>query len=153
MIRLSSAGALMLVAAFSLNPLAARAQSPAVPAAPAGPVLSKDAQTRLEQHNKQLHDQLGITAAQQPQWDQFVAVTRSNAADMHRAFSDRGDKMATMTAADNMESYAALAQLHAANMQKTATAFQTLYAALSPQQKEAADRLFRARMERRAAKR
>ena len=107
----------------------------------------------LEQHNKQLHDQLGITAAQQPQWDQFVAVTRSNAADMHRAFSDRGDKMATMTAADNMESYAALAQLHAANMQKTATAFQTLYAALSPQQKEAADRLFRARMERRAAKR
>ncbi len=148
-----------VLAALSLLPVAALAQTPppaaappaappAAPAAPAGkPTLPKDAAARVEEHNKQLHDELGITAQQQPQWDQFTQVTRDNAEAMREAFSDRGAKLATMTAAENMQSYATLAQVHAANMQKLAASFQTLYDSFTPEQKQAANALFRTRTE------
>jgi periplasmic protein CpxP/Spy len=166
MIRLSPTRA-FVIAAMSFAPLAAMAQIPAAappakPAAATAPTappamadtaLPKDATQRLEQHNKQLHDQLGITAEQQPQWDQFTQVMRGNANDMRRAFTARGDKLPTMNASENMQSYADLAQVHAANMQKAAASFQTLYAVLTPEQKAAADRLFRSQMERPMAKR
>ena len=156
MIRLNPSRAALLAAALALQPLAAMAQVPAAtPASAAGktePALPKDEAAQLEQHNKQLHDQLGITAAEQPQWDKFTDVTRSNAFDMRRAVMDRSAKLDTMNAADSMQSYADLAKLHAANMDKAASAFQTLYASFSPPQKAVADRLFRNRAEARAAK-
>jgi protein CpxP len=164
MIRLSTPRTAAVIAALSLLPVAALAQTsppaaaPAVapPTAPATPGaksgLPKDAAAQVQQHNKELHDQLGITPQQQPQWDQFTQVTRDNAEDMQQAFADRGAKIATMNAAENMQSYAALAQVHAANMQKLATAFQSLYSTLTPEQKQTADRLFRNRTERAVAK-
>jgi protein CpxP len=159
MIRYAHTRAALVAAAFALLPAAAMAQAPAMsPAAPPGAptaagnaALPKDAGTRLDQHNKQLHDQLGITPAQQPQWDQFIAVTRSNAFAMHQAFTDRGAKLGTMSAVDNMQSYADLAKVHSDNMAKAATAFQTLYASLSPEQKLSADAIFRNRAEKQAA--
>jgi hypothetical protein len=142
MIRFATQRAALLFAAVALQPLAAMAQAPAPKAAVAAPpaamtdtALPKDAQMKLEQHNKRLHDQLGITAEQQPQWEKFTDVMRSNAFDMRRAFIDRSGKLATMNAAENMQSYADLAKVHAANMDKASAAFQTLYASLSPQQK------------------
>ena len=148
--------AALVIAALALQPIVAMAQTAAAPAgapaAAASAALPKDAGARLDQHNKQLHDQLGITPAQQPQWDQFLAVTRSNAFAMHQAFSERGAKLETMNAADNMQSYADLAKVHSDNMAKAAAAFQTLYAALSPEQKQTADAIFRNRAERQAAK-
>ncbi len=166
MILFSAPRTVAVLAALSLLPVAALAQttpppaaSPAAPPAvpstpPAAPggrsVLPKDAAARVEQHNKQLHDELGITAQQQPQWDQFTQVTRDNAESMRQAFSDRGTKLATMSAAENMQSYATLAQVHAANMQKLSAAFQTLYDSFTPEQKQTADTLFRTRTEQRA---
>ncbi len=41
-----------------------------------------------------------------------------------------------------MQSYAQLAQVHAANTQKLATAFQTLYATFPDAQKQTADAVF-----------
>jgi protein CpxP len=160
MIRYARIPAALVAAALMLPPVAAMAQAPvpspaAPPSAPvtaAAAALPKDAGVRLDQHNKQLHDQLGITPAQQPQWDQFIAVTRSNALAMHQAFADRGDKLGTLNAADNMQSYADLAKVHADNMAKAAAAFGTLYAALSPEQKQTADAIFRNRAEKQAAK-
>lgn len=52
---------------------------------------------------------------------------RDNAAQMQQGFTARAANVATMTAPENMQSYSQLAQLHAANMQKLANAFQTLY--------------------------
>ncbi len=126
-----------------LLPAAAFAQSAPVP--PAHPAAHA-AQTPdlVEQHINDLHSQLKITAAQQPQWEQFAQVMRDNARDMNQAFQARGAKLASMNAADNMESYAQLTAQHAQDMQKLANAFQTLYASMSDSQKATADSVFRA---------
>ncbi|MEJ1977594.1 MAG: hypothetical protein WDN49_17280 [Acetobacteraceae bacterium] len=65
------------------------AASPVSTAAPAAAPLPKDVAAKVEQHIKQLHDQLGITAAEQSQWDQFAQVMRDNATQMGDAFHER----------------------------------------------------------------
>ena len=54
-----------------------------------------------------------------------------------------------MNAAENMQSYAQIAELHAQDTQKLAAAFQTLYGSMSDAQKKNADTVFRARSEQR----
>ena len=110
---------------------------------PAAPALAPSMAAKVEQHIRQLHDQLGITQAQQPQWDQFAQVMRDNAAQMEQALTARGDTVGTANAAANMQSYAELAQVHATNMQKLASAFQSLYSSFPDQQKQVADAVFR----------
>ncbi len=118
--------------------------STTTPAAPgAAPALPKDVSAKVEQHIRQLHGQLGITSAQQPQWDQFAQVMRDNAAQISQASADRVARVGALNAADNMQSYAQLAQVHATNMQKLASAFQSLYASFPEPQKQVADSVFR----------
>lgn len=112
-------------------------------AAEAAPALPQAMEQKIDAHINMLHKQLAITPAQDPQWTQFAQVMRDNAASMHAAFEARGAKLTDMNAADNMQSYAELARVHADNMQKLATSFQTLYASLSDQQKQTADAVFR----------
>jgi protein CpxP len=100
---------------------------------------------RVEQHITRLHAQLNITPAQQAQWDQFAQVMRDNAKNMNQRFEERGTGFASMNAAENMQSYAKLAQQHAQDMQELATAFQALYASMSDDQKRNADAVFRTR--------
>ena len=107
------------------------------------PALPPDIAAKVEQHNKALHDQLQITPQQQALWDRFAAVTLSNAADIGQAFNERGARLDTMTATENMQSFAHVAQVHAANMQKAADTFQALYTTFSSQQKQVADDVFR----------
>ena len=118
-------------------------ETPSAPSSMAPQPLSTDIAAKVEAHIKKLHDQLKITVAEQAQWDQFAQVMRDNAAAMHQALDERGDKVATMDASDNMQSYAQLAQVHATNMQKLASAFQTLYSSLPDSQKQVADTVFR----------
>jgi len=99
---------------------------------------------RVEQHITRLHAQLHITPAQEPQWDQFAQVMRDNAKNMNQVFEQRKTSFASMNAAENMQSYAQIAQQHAQDTQKLATAFQSLYASLSDDQKKNADVVFRA---------
>ena len=105
--------------------------------------MPKEASTKVEQHIRQLHSQLGITPAQQPQWDQFAQVMRDNAAQISQASADRVARVNALDAAANMQSYAQLAQVHATNMQKLASAFQSLYASFPEPQKQVADSVFR----------
>jgi protein CpxP len=100
---------------------------------------------RVEEHITRLHAQLHVTPAQQTQWDQFAQVMRDNAENMNQAFEQRRASFASMSAADNMQSYAQIAQEHAQDMQKLATSFQTLYGSMSDDQKKNADAVFRAR--------
>lgn len=97
----------------------------------------------VEQRIEQLHSELKITAAQSQQWDAYAQVMRDNAHSTDAAIRDRAQKLQSLNADDAMKSYASLAQLHADNMQKLATAFSTLYASLSDDQKAIADQLFR----------
>jgi protein CpxP len=152
MFRITAALAVMSVPILTLPAVALAQTSPSAVASPnaetpaSGAVpaaLPKSMSEKVEQHIKQLHDQLGITAAEEPQWNLFAQVMRDNAAQMQQAFAARGVNVATMTAVDNMQSYAQLAQVHASNMQKLASAFQTLYNTFPDSQKKVADAVFR----------
>jgi protein CpxP len=98
---------------------------------------------RVEARITSLHKQLAITTAQQPQWDAFAQVMRDNAKSMDKSFETRGSRLASMNAADNMQSYADVAVAHAQDVQRLATAFQSLYGSFSDSQKQTADMLFR----------
>jgi protein CpxP len=97
----------------------------------------------VEQRIAKLHKDLGITPAQQPQWEPFAQVMRDNAQNMAKTFEQRGTKLAEMSAADNMQSYADTAAAHAQDIQHLATAFKSLYDSLSDSQKHTADVMFR----------
>src|ERR1700722_20305762 len=90
-----------------------------------------------------LHTSLKITPAQQPQWDQFAAVMRDNARVMDSNFKARIKAMPSMTAPENMQSYAQLAANHAQDVQKLVSVFQALYDTMSDSQKQTADEIFR----------
>lgn len=96
----------------------------------------------VERHIASLQRRLKITPAQQPRWDAFTAVMRQNAAHMEELQRDRADKIATLSAPDDMRSYAELARAHAEDLQRLVPAFDELYASMTPEQKALADRAF-----------
>jgi protein CpxP len=124
------------------------------PAATASPMAShfasgKNAEERVERHIKELHSQLQITPAEEPQWNEFASVMRENARGMDQAYMQRAQQFASMNAVQNMQSYEQLAQEHAEHVQKLVPAFEKLYDAMPDQQKRLADQVFRANAERR----
>jgi periplasmic protein CpxP/Spy len=100
-------------------------------------------QNLVERRIADLHSRLQITPQQSQQWDQFAQVMRANAKEMDQAYQQRADRFSTMTAVDNMQSFAQIEQERAQNMQKLVPAFQALYDSLSDQQKKTADQMFR----------
>ena len=98
---------------------------------------------KVEQKITDLHTRLDITAAQQPQWDEFIQVMRDNAAATDADFHHRLTAIPTMTAPENLQSYAKFAADHAQEMQKLVPAFQALYDTMSGSQKLTADQVFR----------
>ena len=122
---------------------------PATTASPlaAQPAPGNNAEQRVETHIRQLHAQLRITPAEQPQWDQFAQVMRENARDMDQAFMQRAQQYPTMNAVQNMQSYEQIAEAHAQHLQKLVPAFDTLYNAMPEQQRQLTDQVFRANAE------
>jgi protein CpxP len=111
---------------------------------PTGSAAPSDAtQAAVDQRIRALQSQLGITEAQMPLWSAFTQAMRDNAAATDALFTQRAGAVATMSAPDNMHSYAQIARSYADNTERLATAFDSLYASLSDTQKQAADTLFR----------
>jgi hypothetical protein len=138
------AAATIFGAVLFVSPSATMAQvSPAPTAAPTAKATT--AHSRVEARIKSLHDALHITAAQEPQWQAVADVMRDNAATTGALIQDRAAKVKTMTALDDLRSYGAIADAHAAGVKKLTTAFEPLYAALSDAQKKDADAVFRRR--------
>ena len=122
------------------------------PAAAASPlaghsVPGKNAEERVERRIKELHGQLQITPAEEPQWNEFAQAMRENARDMDQAFVQRAQQFPTMNAVQNMQSYEQLSEEHAQRVQKLVPAFQKLYDAMPDAQKRVADQVFRANAE------
>jgi hypothetical protein len=119
--------------------------APQRPASPLGhpPAQATSLEKGVEAHIRQLHQELHITAAEQPQWEQFADVMRGNARAMQDSLDQRAQQIGSMTAADSMTSYAQLAVQRSQDLVKLATSFQTLYGTFSDQQKKDADALFR----------
>jgi periplasmic protein CpxP/Spy len=151
--------ALLAVAALLSLPSAAPAQPASAPgttgsAAPAAnPAPSTPVQERVEARIKQLHAQLHITPAEEPQWHQFAQTMRDNAREIDAAALQRAQQYPTMTAVQNMESYEKLAEAHVQRLQKLIPAFQGLYDVMPPDQKQIADQVFRARAQAHARER
>ena len=154
--------AFVAIAALLWLPAAAMAQSrqtaavqgaasppPAAAASPLAehPVPGKNAEERVERRIKELHGQLQITPAEEPQWNEFAQAMRENARDMDQAFVQRAQQFPTMNAVQNMQSYEQLSEEHAQRVQKLVPAFQKLYDAMPDAQKRVADQVFRANAE------
>jgi hypothetical protein len=101
-------------------------------------------QKAVDQRIAALQAKLAITQAQNAEWTDFAKAMSDNAASTNKLFAERAQNAATMTAVENMKSYADIARAYAENTQRLSTAFATLYAKLAPDQQKTADELFRA---------
>lgn len=97
----------------------------------------------VEQRIKDLHARLRISDAEQPLWNEFARVMRENARSMEETFQQRVKTLPTMTATENMRSYAGIATEHAREVETLMPAFQALYATMPDEQKRLADQVFR----------
>jgi periplasmic protein CpxP/Spy len=131
----------ILTSALAMSGAFAQTATPAsAPAAAAAPAARHE--RNVEDRIAYLHSQLKITPAQEPQWNAFADVMRSNGETMSDLYKQR--KAATdQSALDDMKQYATIAQAHADGMKKLVDAFEPLYNSLSPEQKTLADQTFR----------
>jgi hypothetical protein len=106
------------------------------------PPLRPPPETAVDQRIRVVQSELGITEAQMPLWTAFARAMRDNAASTD-ALITQASAVASMSAVDNVHSYAQIARAYADNTERLATAFDSLYASLTDTQKQAADTLFR----------
>lgn len=110
-----------------------------------GPVIAAkaSAQDRVEARITNMHAKLKITPAQEDQWAQVAQVMRDNANTIEPLIKDRVKNAKTMTAIDDLKSYAAITDAHADGIKKFTPVFETLYESMSDTQKKEADAMFR----------
>jgi uncharacterized protein with PIN domain len=129
-----------LLAQTNPAPATQTAQSPDA----AKPTHKRASRTdRVETRIKQLHDQLQITMAQEPQWGAVAQAMRDDAQAMQSAIAQRRQTRSSATAVDELRSYEQVTETHVAGLQKLIPAFQALYDTMSPEQKKNADAAFR----------
>lgn len=126
-----------IAAPFAAPPLpgdatTGRAQPPS-PAAEAG----------VDRRINVLRLRLGISAAQLPLWEALAHAMREDALSTDVLLAQRAAAVASMSAVDNMNSYARVVRTYADNTERLANAFYRLYVSLSPAQRRAADTLVR----------
>jgi protein CpxP len=146
MIRSSMSRAAVFMAVLAAPVLAMPAVVFAQSATPSAASSAQGPGQNVDAHIQVLHEQLQITPAEEPQWASFAQVMRGNATQMEQALQARGTNLENMNAAQDMQSYAQLAQLQSGNMQRLAASFQTLYASFPPAQQKVADGVFRAKI-------
>ncbi len=98
---------------------------------------------RVDTRITELHTKLGITADQESKWKDVTDVMHENAATMRPLIEARKAKGESMTAVDDLESYAKIADAHADGAKKFASVFKPLYDSMSDAQKKTADTMFR----------
>ena len=96
----------------------------------------------VEARIKELHQELGITTAQQTEWDRVAQTMRENAGRLDKVIDQRKESMDRATAVDDLNAYAQVAETHAENVKRMADAFSGLYSAMSDEQKREADKVF-----------
>jgi len=107
---------------------------------------------RVEARIHDLHAQLQITPAQEDLWNNVAQVMRDNARTMDALTQARAAKAQTMTAIDDLKTYAEVAEAHTEGLKKFTPAFEALYNNMSDAQKQQADAVFRSHSQMRAAR-
>ena len=90
-----------------------------------------------------LHEELKILPPQEPLFQKLADVMRENAETMGTLAKRRADAAKTMTAVEDLKSYAEISEAHAEGTKKMISAFQPLYDSMSDDQKKIADEEFR----------
>jgi periplasmic protein CpxP/Spy len=110
-----------------------------------GPAIAAKASgvDRVEARITDMHAKLKITQAQEDQWGKVAQAMRDNQKAIEPLIEDRVKNAKTMTAIDDLKSYAAITDAHADGLKKFTPAFEALYAGMSDAQKKDADTLFR----------
>ncbi len=102
----------------------------------------------LDRRIADLRARLRITTSEEPAWQAFTAVMRQNAQEMDGKLAARKSGFGTMSAVDDLRSYADIQAAQAAGIERLVGPFQTLYAELTPAQRTMADQLFRSHTDR-----
>ena len=110
-----------------------------------GPVVAAQSPSasRIEVRIHDMHANLAITAGQEDQWNQVARVMRDNELALEALVNDRKANANTMTAINDLDSYAAITSAHLEGIKKFTVVFSTLYDGMSDAQKKEADTLFR----------
>jgi len=98
---------------------------------------------RVETRIKDLHAKLKITPAQEDLWSKVTEEMRDQAKTMDALHKTRADNANTMTAIDDLNSYAETAAAHADGIKKFTPVFKALYDTMPDDQKKNADAVFR----------
>ncbi len=134
--------------AHSTSAQATSAQAASAQAAPSQSAASEpgpqsERRLRVETRIEDLHARLHITAEQESAWAGFAEVMRDDARHMDEVSHRQAQQLPQMSAVDHLRSYAEVVTAHAQDVQRLVPAFQAVYDAMSPEQKRAADQLFR----------
>jgi periplasmic protein CpxP/Spy len=117
----------------------------AAPTAPTGATSQQSPRrgpmTNVEARISELHKQLQITPAEEPQFEAYADVMRSNAQMMQNLFQQRAQNP-DRTAVGQLSWYAKLTAVHAEAVSKLVAPFEALYQRMSDQQKKVADVVF-----------
>ena len=143
--RQALAGAVLTLSlAVAATGATAQAQAPAgqKPGAASGPAAP--AGNPIEGQLAEVKKRLSITAAQEPQFDQFATIVKQNAQTMDALMKKATAQDAQQNAVEGLRTAASFAQTEADNLKRLVPALEALYASLSEQQKRAADKLFSA---------
>jgi periplasmic protein CpxP/Spy len=95
----------------------------------------------VEARIAELHKQLGITPAEEPQFKAYADVMRSNAQAMQALFQQRAQSP-DRSAIGMLRWYAKLTAAHAEAVGKLVPVFASLYQSMSAEQKKVADAVF-----------
>lgn len=90
-----------------------------------------------------LHKVLQITPSQEDQWNKVAAVIRENADQITILAKARSENYQSMTAVDDLKSYADFSSAHEDGTRKLIPVFTALYENMSEPQKKVADMVFR----------
>ena len=90
----------------------------------------------------QLRLRLGVTPAEEPQWDAVAQAMRADTLHTAQAFQARMQQRTYMNALQDLHSYVAMMKVHVADLQQLETVFAAFYERLSPQQRAVANSVF-----------
>jgi len=99
----------------------------------------------VEARIKELHAELKITTAQESLWSDVTQVMRDNEKVMESLHKTRSERAKTMTAVEDVKSYAEIAGAHADGLERFVPVFEALYNSMSDEQKKHADAIFSTR--------
>jgi len=139
------ASALLVTGAYAQAsaPMAAPTAAPMAGAAPSHAVKGgKTSTDRTEVRIAQLHADLKITSAEEAQWGEVAQAMRDEATQMDELITRRQAQQDLMSAVDDLNNYAELAQAHADGVKKMSTVFAPLYNTMTDDQKKIADEVF-----------